>query len=270
MAKKEPKIGLALGSGGLKGLAHIGVIKALEKAGIKPDYIVGVSSGAIVGAYYALNGEVKSLEKKVLKLTPKEFRKFADITYPTKALFSGKTSRAFYKELFKDKKFSDTKTELIVIATALQGGKELRLNKGSIYDAVCASTCVPGIFPPYKLGKYWAVDGGVVNPTPVDVVKKLGADIIIGVNLTILPPSKIKEPNIVDTLLTSFEIFRFEEVRHASKGIKDIIMITPNFKSISASYTFKDVAGYIRRGREATEKKIPKIKKLVSELKEEN
>ena len=146
MAQDRLKIGLALGSGGARGLAHIGVLKTLEENNIPIDYIAGVSSGSIAGAYYSLNGEIDSLEKKVLQLTKKDLLKLIDITSPKRALISGNKIKSFIGELISNKSFSDTKIPLRIIATDLCSGEGIQITEGRLVDAIRASISLPGIF----------------------------------------------------------------------------------------------------------------------------
>ena len=143
----RPKIGIALGSGGARGLAHIGILKVLEENNIPIDFIAGVSIGSIIGAYYALNKEIGSLNEKVTQLTKKDFIKLIDITSPKKALISGNKIKRFLKELVDNNSFSDLQIPLIIIATDMSTGKEVLIQKGKLGDAIRASISIPGIFP---------------------------------------------------------------------------------------------------------------------------
>ena len=259
----KPKIGLALGSGGARGLAHIGVLSVLEENNIPVDFIVGVSIGSIVGAYYAINLEVKTLEEKTLQLTKKDLFKLVDITSPKRALIAGNKIKNFINELIEDKSFSDAKIPLKIITTDLCSGEEIQLNKGKLVDAIRASISLPGIFPPVELDNRLLADGGVVNSTPVDVVKKMGADIIIGVDLTMKHPVKLKNPNIVETLMQSFEILRTQAAKFNVNKVKDAVIIRPNFSGKLDSYRFYKTQEFIEEGKRIAKEFLPRIKELI-------
>ena len=257
------KIGIALGSGGARGLAHIGVLKTLEENNIPIDYIAGVSVGSIAGAYYSLNREIASLEKKVLQLTKKDLLKLIDLTSPKRALISGDKIKNFIGELINNKSFSDTKIPLRLITTDLCSGEEIQITEGKLVDAIRASISLPGIFPPVKLNGRLLLDGGIVNPTPVDVVKQMGADIVIGVDLTMKYPIKLENPNIIETLMQSFGILRTQTTKLNVNNIKNAIMIRPNFSGVLDSYRFYENRKFIEEGKKVTKEVLPKIKDLI-------
>jgi len=258
------KLGLALGSGGARGLAHIGVIKVLKENNIPIDYIVGSSMGAIIGAYYALNLEIDSLEKKALQLTKRDLVKLIDITSPKRALIAGNKVKNFIKNLIEDKSFSDTKIPLKIIATDLESGEEVIISRGKLIDAIRASISIPVLFPPIRLHKRLLVDGGIVNATPVDIVKEMGADIVIGVDLTIKGKVKLENPTIVETLMQSYEIYRTQSVKsNLYKVNKNLVVIKPNVAGKLNSFKFYNTQRFIDKGEGVTKKALPKIKRLL-------
>jgi len=267
MNKNKPKIGIALGSGGARGLAHIGVLKVLEENNIPVDYIVGCSMGAIIGACYALNPNIKEEEKKVLSLTKRDLLKLIDLASPKRALISGNKIRSFIKELIGDKSFSDTKIPLEIITTDLESGKEVRISKGKLADAVRASISTPGIFLPVRFGKKLLIDGGVVNPTPIDVVKEMGADVVIGVDLTMQSKTKFENPSVIEILMQSFRVLRTQTVRSNVHSVKNAIIIKPNLSNRLDYFKFYDVQKFIKEGERAAKKALPKIKKLIESKK---
>ena len=259
----RPKIGLALGSGGARGLAHIGILSVLLENNIPIDYIAGVSAGSIVGAYYALNLEIESMEDKVKKLTKRDMLKLIDPISPKKALIAGNRIKAFIKDLVTDKLFSDTKIPLSIIATDFCSGEEVIIRQGNITDAVRASISIPGIFPPVKLNSRMLFDGGIVNPTPIDVVKSMGADIVIAVDLTMKKPIKIENPTIVETLMQAYEILRMQSTRfNIAKMNQNIIIIQPNLIGRLDSYKFYN-NDFIEEGKSVARRQLPRIKRLL-------
>ena len=261
--KNRPKIGIALGSGGARGLAHIGILRILEENNIPIDYIAGVSIGSIVGAYYAVNLEIKSLEEKILRLTKKDLFKLIDLTSPKRALIAGNKIKSFIDKLIEHKSFSDAKIPFKVITTDLCSGDEIQINNGRLVDAIRASISLPGIFPPVKRDNRLLIDGGVVNPTPIDIVKEMGADVIIGVDLTMKNPIKLENPTIVETLTRSFEILRTQTAKFNIHKFKDAIIIQPHFSSKLDSYRFYETQKFIEEGKWVAREVLPKIKKLI-------
>ncbi len=265
---KKPKIGIALGSGGARGLIHIGVLKVLEENDIPVDFVAGASIGSIIGAYYALNKEIESLDKRVKEFTKKDLIRLIDITSPKKALIAGHKIEKFINELVKGSSFSDLQIPLVIIATNMRTGKEVLIQKGKLVNAIRASISLPGIFPPAKINKSLYLDGGLVNPTPTDVVKKMGADIVIGVDLTMKHAVKIENPNIAETLMRSFEILR---TRTTELSIGDIdentIIIHTNQEKFMDSYRFYDYK-FVTEGEKSAKKCLPKIKKAIRDWEE--
>ncbi|MBR9690238.1 patatin family protein [Candidatus Woesearchaeota archaeon] len=263
---KKPKIGVALGGGGAKGISHIGVIEAFIEKDIPIDYIAGTSMGSVVAAYYALNLEIKGLEGFLLGLGKKGVFKLIDFSLPKKGLISGDKLFEFLKMLVENKDFKNTKIPLKIVATDLLTGEEVILSKGPIAKAIRASISVPGIFEPASLLGRKLVDGGLVNPTPVDVVKKMGADIIIGVDHHMEPKASMKKPTIISTLLQSYEIMRKKVLLHNYERIdKNMMIIRPYTKGIMGAYDFLNKS-FVKHGKKAALKSMPKIKKMINEF----
>ena len=152
---------------------------------------------------------------------------------------------------------------LLVILFFNHKSKENRINKGKLVDAIRASISLPGIFPPVKLNGRLLLDGGIVNPTPVDVVKQMGADIVIGVDLTMKHPIKLENPTIVETLMQSFGILRTQATKLNVNNIKNVIIIRPNFSGVLDSYRFYENTRFIEEGKRVTKEVLPKIKDLM-------
>ncbi|MGB6607156.1 MAG: patatin-like phospholipase family protein, partial [Atribacterota bacterium] len=187
--KKGLKIGLALGSGSARGLAHVGVIMALEAYNIPIDIISGTSIGSVIGGLYASGATVKQLEEVALSIKKSKTLFMIDPVVPRSGLISGdRIEKMLNQFALKDKTFDDLKIPFAAVATDIESGAEVILNQGKVIDAVRASISIPGIFTPVKYQDYYLVDGGVVDPVPVDVVKMMGADIIIAVNLAKISP----------------------------------------------------------------------------------
>lgn len=182
------KIGLALGSGGARGWAHIGAIRALEEAGIKIDYLAGTSIGAFVGGIHAVN-QLDELEAFVTEIDWKTIISLLDVEFPTRGLLDGdKIYDLIYSHVL-DCNLEETNIPFHCVATDLLTQKATILKTGSMVDAVRASISIPGVFTPFNREQRYFVDGGVVNPVPVDVVQAMGSDIVIAINLNYPYPS---------------------------------------------------------------------------------
>ncbi|MEN8154443.1 MAG: patatin-like phospholipase family protein [Acidobacteriota bacterium] len=192
----ENKVGLALGGGSARGWAHIGVLKALDEAGIKINYISGTSIGALVGAVYAVDG-IKKLESFAKKITWKTIVSYVDPVLPRTGMISGKRINKLLEEYFGDKEIEDLEIPFTAISVDIQTGNEIKISSGRIVDAVRASISIPGIFTPFVLNKRFLVDGGIVNPLPVDSVMEMGADIIIAVNLNRYVTGRNNRKNLI-------------------------------------------------------------------------
>ena len=176
------RVALALGSGGARGWAHIGVIRALEEAGIPIDYVAGTSIGAFVGSIYAV-GALDELERFVTELDWRAIVSLLDVEFPTQGLLDGGKIYDLLYEHLLERQIEDTQIPFACVATDLQSQAAVTFQTGSVVDAVRASISIPGVFTPYEHEGQFFVDGGVVNPVPVNVAKEMGGDIVIAVNL---------------------------------------------------------------------------------------
>ncbi len=187
--KKGLKIGLALGGGSARGLAHVGVILALEAYHIPIDIIAGTSIGSVIGGLYASGATIRQLEEVALSIKKSKTLFMIDPVFPHSGLISGdRIEKMLNQFALKDKTFDDLSIPFAAVATEIENGAEVIINQGKLIDAVRASISIPGIFTPVKYQDYYLVDGGLVNPVPVDVVRMMGADIIIAVSLAKISP----------------------------------------------------------------------------------
>ncbi len=182
---KKPVVGLVLGSGAARGLAHIGVLKALEAAQIHIDLIVGCSMGAMVGGAYAAGLSSQQIEeiacetnwKRVVQLLfPRRFRR--------DGLLDGQRVEEFLISLLGEEEIENLPKRFACVATDIRDGEEIILNSGSLVNAIRASISFPFLFQPVQLNGNYLIDGGVVNPVPVSVARQMGATIVIAVNVT--------------------------------------------------------------------------------------
>jgi NTE family protein len=178
---RRPRIGLALGSGSARGWAHIGVIRALEGAGIRPGLVCGTSIGALVGAAYAA-GELDHFEPWVRGLGVGQVVGLMDVSLGS-GLFRGERLMSLLRRHWEDRPIESLPVPFAAVATALHDGAEVWLRHGSTLDAVRASLALPGVFAPVSADGVVLVDGGLVNPVPVSLARAMGADVVIAVDL---------------------------------------------------------------------------------------
>ena len=185
MGKK--KLGLALGSGGARGSAHVGVLKVLEEEGLSPDVIVGTSMGAEIGGAYAAGVGVEKLSTIWQSMTFGKVAKVLLPTIPWSGWSSGGEVLRTLRTLVEDASIEDLPISFAAVATDLQTGLPYRITSGPLAEAVRASVSVPGLFTPVWLDGHLLIDGGVSDPLPVDVAKELGADVVVAVDVLVCP-----------------------------------------------------------------------------------
>ncbi|MDI6717564.1 MAG: patatin-like phospholipase family protein [Patescibacteria group bacterium] len=265
-AKKErPKIGLALGGGGAKGLAHIGVIKVLEKNNIPIDFIAGTSIGSLIGGLYAFSKDIKKVEETALFKDKLQIINFLMDPSIHGGFITGNKIEKFIKERINDTQFSKLKIPFISVATELTTGKGILLKKGSVADAIRASISFPLIFEPMQFGTKVLADGGLSHPVPVDIVKKMGADIVIGVNLGAhsLYRDTDNRLGLHDAILYTISALRYNL---GIISVKDAdIIIEPNITDVNVIgwKNFLHGKTAIKKGERATQKAIFKLKELI-------
>ncbi len=246
------RTGLALGAGAARGLAHIGVIEVLQEKNIRIDLIAGSSIGALIGAYFAVHADISGLRQAAMSLTRKDLLGLIDFAPGRYALIKGEKLQRFIDRLLEGRGFKDTKMPIKIVAADLAQGKVVVLDKGRLSDAVRASISIPGLFLPVEKDGMTLVDGGLLDSTPVDVCREMGAERVIAVDL---PFKKLrKKPTLVEALLQSYEIMRKATV---SDG-KDTIVIRPDFSDEFTGIRFLNT-GYIDLGRQATQNALKEI-----------
>jgi NTE family protein len=179
---REPVIGLALGSGSARGWAHIGILKRLDEAGIRPKVIAGTSIGAVVGGSWAA-GKLAELEEFARSISKRSMLGMMDWSIAGSGLLSGDRLRKRLEERLQGTVIEDLPIRFAAIATEIKTGHEIWLTRGSLTDAMRASYALPGVFVPVNVKGRWLIDGALSNPVPVGVARALGAEMIIAVNL---------------------------------------------------------------------------------------
>lgn len=260
---KEPKIGIALGSGGARGFAHLGVLKELTEAGIKIDYIAGSSMGSIIACFYSAG---HSLDR--LYSLSKAFRRkyYLDFTVPKMGFIAGKRIKEFIRLLTHDKNLEDLLIPVAVVATDIKTGAKVVFRDGPIADAVRASIAIPGIFVPERYHGRLLVDGGVVDRVPVSVVKEMGADIIIGVDVSSVKMNE-EVTTIYDVIMQSYEIMQMQLEKNREKNAD--LMIRPNVE-IYSGRAFTNIEEIINIGEEAAREHLPTLNTLLDRWREQH
>jgi NTE family protein len=178
----KPKIGIALGAGVARGWTHIGVLRALSRAGIEPDIIAGTSIGALVGGCLAAN-RLDPLEDFARSLTRRRMLSLLDLRFRSSGLIGDSKLAELMRQQLADLRIEDLERTFVGVATELTTGHELWLHKGDLTQAIRASYALPGVFAPVAVDGRWLIDGALVNPVPVSVARALGARVVIAVNL---------------------------------------------------------------------------------------
>lgn len=243
------KIGLVLGSGGAKGIAHIGVLKVLEKNNIKIDVITGTSMGALVGGLYASSLSINEIERLAVETKFKKVAGKVELRRLNESLLKNIRVKHFIESNLKKKRIEDFQIKFGCIATDLRNGEEIVFTKGDAVIAIHSSTTLPGIFKSIEYQNHLLVDGGLVNPLPIDLAKKLGADKIICVDvMSKFNTEKIK-PNILNAALNSVNIFEKRINDFIIEKEKPDILIVPPLNNYRA-YHFNKAEELIKIGEQ--------------------
>jgi len=176
------RVGLALGSGAARGFAHVGVLRALAEAGIAPAVVAGVSAGAVVGAVHAA-GQLDAFEAWARGLDRRKVLALLDVSFSGGALRGRRMIEQIGTFLPEGGRLEDLPLPFAAVATDLESGREVWLQRGDLLDAILASCALPGVVSPVRVEGRWLVDGGIVNPVPVALCRALGADSVIAVDL---------------------------------------------------------------------------------------
>jgi NTE family protein len=271
---KKKKIGLALGSGAARGLAHIGVLDVLEREGIPIDIIAGTSAGAVIGAIYASRQDAARIKREALAISWKRRAALVDPSLPRSGLIKGKRIESlFTRYIGGNLDFSELKLPFACVATDIDTGEEIIIKEGPVVKALRASISIPAVFTVAEREGRYLVDGGLTTPVPVKVVKDMGADFVIAVNVTpqVVERNikmsekrarKPKEPGIFYIITQSIYITTYA-LAQGNLEQADVV-IEPEVGVISAG-DFTKISDLIRLGEEATEKAIPEIKRKMGE-----
>lgn len=258
MLGDRPKIGLVLGSGSARGLAHIGVIQVLEENRIPVDLIVGCSIGAMVGGIYAAGAKINMLDRLIDSM---DTSLLFDVRIPRMGFMEGKKIHYFLELMTKNKTFSDLDIPFFTVATDLISGEAVVFRDGPVADAIRASISIPGVFQPVHLDKMILVDGAVANRLPIDVAKDEGADIIIAVEVNYTHAREIIINTAMDVIMTSLDIMQKPQFDLMSQ--KADILIKPEVGHY-ASKDFNKSGELVTLGRQAAEAQLDAIKRVMA------
>jgi NTE family protein len=261
--KKKYKIGLALGSGGARGLAHIGVIKVLLENNIPIHCIAGSSIGALVGGIYAAKGDILEVEKIA---RGNSWRQLLDLMWdPTikGGLNSGKKVEMFIRKQIDSVKFSDLKIRFAAVATNFETGEPVVIKTGDVVLAIKSSLSVPIIFNPTEFNGKFLVDGGLSEPVPVGLAKEIGADFVIAVNLDICRPDGKKKIGFFEEANNSLNILRHHLAKEKVKAADILVEPKVSAQSLVGWRQFMESDKFIAEGERAMRAAIPKLKKMI-------
>ena len=265
MQKERPKIGLALGCGGTRGYAHIGVIKVLERNKIPLDFIAGSSVGAVIGSHYALFQDIQKLEEIVLSTNWRRMLSLIDFSFRG-GLIRGMKVAEFINQILKNATFSQLKIPFVSIATDFKNGEMIELSEGQVAPAVHASMSFPFLFKPILLQNKLLFDGGISDCVPVKTARRRGADIVIAVNL-INKSFFDKKPFVGDShsIQKSLNFLLYNLAKRCVASADIVIeprIIDLGFAGISKLQK-KSAQEMILEGEKSTELALPRIKELI-------
>ncbi|MFN8892382.1 MAG: patatin-like phospholipase family protein [Betaproteobacteria bacterium] len=257
--QRPPRLGLALGGGAARGFAHIGVIQVLEEAGIRADLVVGTSAGSLVAALYAAGKSGAELAAMALTMDESAI---TDWSFPSRGLIRGEALARYVREQTGGRLIEQMPMPLGIVATDLDSGAGVLFRRGDTGTAVRASSAVPAVFQPVRIAEREYVDGGLVSPVPGRFAREMGAEMVIGVDIS-TPPDGAATDGTLRLLLQTFAIMgksinRFE-LREA-----DIVLRPPLTGVSSADFTARVRA--IRAGRETAQAQLAEIRSKLLQL----
>ncbi len=254
---RAPRIGLALGGGAARGFAHIGVIQVLEENGIHPDLVTGTSAGSLVAALYASGRTGQELATTALAMDESAL---TDWSFPGRGLIRGEALAHYIRASTGGRQLEQMKIALGIVATDLDSGKPILFRRGDAGTAVRASSAVPAVFQPVKIGTHEYVDGGLTSPVPVRSAREMGADVVIAVDISQLPDGGATG-DALHMLLQTFSIM--------SRSINELelkeadIVLRPKLSGVPGT-DFTVRQKNIQAGRDAAIALLPAIKAKVA------
>jgi len=263
---KNIKIGLALGGGAARGFAHIGVIKVLEANGIVPDIVVGTSAGSLVGALYAAGNNGLALNKLALEMDEAEISDWSVPFFSSATgVLKGEALQNYVNRTVNYVPLEKLKMRFGAVATDLNSGLPILFQRGNTGVAIRASSAVPSIFQPVKIGDHYYVDGGLVSPVPVRFARQMGADFVIAVNISTQADAQ-PATSSVEVLLQTFTIMG-QSINYYELKDADIV-IKPGLASMKGGdFGGRNLA--ILAGEKAAIEAMPEIKQKLKIMREQ-
>ncbi|MDA8178698.1 MAG: patatin-like phospholipase family protein [Deltaproteobacteria bacterium] len=256
--RKAVKVAVVLGAGAARGFAHVGVLKVLEANHVPVHMIVGTSVGSFVGSLYAYGYSAYDLQKIAMGLEKGEL---ADWTVPDNGFVKGEKLEAYVNRMIRGTTMEKLRTPFYAVATDIGSGQEMVFGKGNTGLAVRASCSIPGVFRPVRIGDRTYVDGGVVSPVAVDVARRMGADVVIAVDISGGVSGSVPETTL-DTIFQAINIM-YSKIDAAQLSRADVV-IRPKVGDIaSGDFTKRHEA--ILEGERAAQAALPKIQQLLGE-----
>lgn len=247
---------MALGSGGARGFAHIGVLKVLEEYEIPVDYLAGSSMGSMVAAFYANGIKPHMMEKLALNLKRKHW---LDVIVPNLGFVAGQKIKELIRLLTHGKHIEQLDIPLAIVATDIERGERVVFKEGPVDQAVRASISIPGIFVPEKVNGRVLVDGGVIDRVPITVAKELGADIVIAVDVAQFD-TQIQVNSIFEVIAQAIDVMEREILRH--RIVSADLVIRPDVGHYS-SIAYSGVQEIIAEGERCAREHVSKIIELI-------
>lgn len=257
MVPQPPRLALALGGGAARGFAHVGVIKMLESQGIKPDIVVGTSAGSVVGALYAAGNGGFALQEMTFDM---DRNAFADWQFFGRGLLRGEALQKFINDHVGKQPIEKLPMRFGAVATKLRSGEGVLFERGDVGLAVRASSAIPGVFVSPVIGGEEYVDGGTVSPVPVSFAQRMGAEVIVAVDISQVVTESPSDTT-VRTVLKTFDIMG-NALKTNELKLADVV-ITPNVKGI-ASADFESKQRAILEGERAALAAVPQIRAAIA------
>jgi NTE family protein len=265
-APRRIKIGLALGGGAARGFAHIGVIKVLEAQGIVPDLVVGTSAGSLVGALYAAGNNAQALQKLAIDMDEAAISDWSVSFFsPSTGVLKGEGLQNYVNRAVRGQPIEKLRMPFGAVATDLRSGQPILFRRGNTGAAVRASSAVPGVFQPVRIGNIDYVDGGLVSPVPVSFARKMGADFVIAVNISAQPDAQ-PSSNTFEVLLQTFSIMG-QSLNQFELKQADIV-IRPELATMKGS-DFQNRSVAMLAGERAAMAVLPELRKRLQMKREQ-
>ncbi len=256
---RPPRIGLALGGGAARGFAHIGVIQVLEEAGIRPQLVVGTSAGSLVAALYASGKSGTELAMLALGMDESAI---TDWVFPGRGVIRGEALARYVREQTGGLSIEKMKLPLGIVATNLDSGQAILFQRGDPGVAVRASSAVPAVFQPVKIGEHEYVDGGLVSPVPVRFARAMGAELVLAVDIS-SPPEGQATGDAMRLLLQTFAIMG-KSINHFELRDADVVL-RPRLNGVGSA-DFAARQRTIMAGREAALAALPELRARIAAM----